>query len=329
MKKSIFPILLLMSLFSRSQTLQTDCVPTGHSSLLGYQESVGYVKNYHKNHEASLDNHTKAVYMSDTVILFLQDFFNHASNSKYFGFCVYLINYNDVSGNPHQRKSSQSFLHIVPVCERINGTKKDTVSAFNAFNIFYVKVKTDPKYKSLKKLNNTIICQGTGDSSIINWTYQRDIAMDEKRLHSSDFNYTRDYSSNLLFEGKHKTYRDNYRNGQGAEYNEKQTRRVYFNKLTIEKIFTFLSDGDNLKMFPVMGMYFGSYDKMVIKGQAHEKQTMIGFIPMRKMDSGFLEPDICSYVSFWNIRFGQGDTLAKKTENHGTLCPTQCPRGGD
>lgn len=323
MKPGIYFFFLLLWLGGKSQPLQTDCKPNGNSTRLGYQEVVTYTKNYHAIHISSLDNHTKALYINNNVILFLQRFFLHPDGKDYFGFCVYFLNYNNPK-NPHQRKNTQSFLLIAPV--KLNPAKNDTISDFTVLGKFYTKVKTEPEFKYQRKLNNAIICQGTCDSSLIKWTYNRPMAQDETRLHSAHLNEA-DFDSRLIFETNHKVGRKDYKDGQGAELNEKQTLRVYFDKLTINKLYTFLMDG-NLTTFPGVGIYFGSYNSMAIKDQADPNQTMLGFAPMRKMISGYLEPDICTYVEYWNTKYHQNDKLALLAENHGTLCPNACPPGG-
>jgi hypothetical protein len=85
--------------------------------------------------------------------------------------------------------------------------------------------------------------------------------------------------------------------------------------------------------FPMIGIYFASYHDMRghERGQKNPDQTTVGFVPMRKLPSGYYEPDICDYVEYWRTHglaanFAENHP-AKFTENHGELCPDDCPTG--
>ena len=333
MKKGLLILGTVFFLNTKSQELKTNCEAPSGSTVLGYQEVVKYVNNYHRNHDRSLENHTKALYINDTAILFLDRFFSDASNDKYFGFCVYFISYNYNVNGKHQHKIDQTFLYLTPVYYRDPTNKKDTVADYAAFDKFYEKVKGDETFKKMHKLNNSIPCYGTCDSSINKWIWG-DYApqINFTRLHNMFINDKGNSEVFLLTKNRssHGTRRKNYENGQGAELNKSQTQRAYFNKSTILKLAEFIKSDDNRIKFPMMGVYLASYN-MIKEGtqQKNPYQTTAIFIPMRKMDDNNLEPDICTYVTFYKQRIEAKDKIFMLSENHGTLCPTQCPSGGN
>lgn len=298
------------------------------------------VKNYHTNNYDKLETHTKAFYISNTAILFLERFFDDPKYKRdYFAFCMYFINYNGTI-NPHQRRKSQSFLYLTPVHDDPNTAKKDSLSNYKVLKDFHRTIQASYDKRAL---NNTVPCYGTCDSSInayLPWG-ENDTPIPYTRLRA-DINDPENSEVFMLTSGQssHIVRKANYVNGQGSELSKKQTRRVYFKKEVICRLASFIRKDNNVRDFPMIGIYFGSYNDFIVGGQSHPNQTIVSFVPMRRMSNGYLEPDICSYIDYYNDRVAAGDecfirynankTLNKKfSENHGTLCPTQCPTGGD
>src|SRR5512139_996093 len=160
MKKLIFLGLLIVSLNAKSQVIDIECTSPEMSTLLGYQDLVKVVKNYHNNTYGSLEDHTKALYIDDTAILFLESFFLSGSNSKYNSVCFYFIDYNSKLST-HQRKNHQAFLYLAPVFDDPATTKIDSISDFKALNQYYLSLPSTHPLKKKNKLNNTIPCFGT------------------------------------------------------------------------------------------------------------------------------------------------------------------------
>lgn len=327
MKKRISLLTFLLPFFfsARAQGIDTLCKAPPRSTLIGYQDVVRFTSNYHNNHYGSLENHTKALYINDTAILFLDRFFNHGSYTKYFGFCLYLVNYN-VKKNPHQRESDQTYIYLTPVHDAI-----DSLSDFEVLDDFYQTVKHEPLFRKMNKLDNAIPCYGTCDSSINKWVWKfRPQGIKSDRLKSDVLNEPSRNDIFLLSKDRtdHETNRENYVTDQGRELYDLQTQRIYFDKLTIQRLAGFIKSGNATK-YPMIGLYFISYNDLKQPSQGHPNQTTVALIPMRKMSNGALEPDPCAYVSYFNQRKNQKDKLFMVAENHGTLCPTQCPNGGN
>lgn len=334
MKKLTVYGLLLVS-FSASAQIRTNCESPEMSTILGYQDLVKFVTNYHNNTYGSSEEHTKALYINDSAILFLESFFLDPLNSKYYGFCLYFIDYNIKLGT-HQRKNRQNFLYLAPIYNN-TATGKDSTSDFGALNTYYTRVSS--MYKK-NKLNNSIPCFGTCDSSINEWTNNNPTVINYTRLHERNVNPANTNEVFLLSPNRsyHLTRRDNYEKRQGLECFGRQTKRVYFHKDVILRLAQFIHDGNNINDFPMIGVYFGSYNDWIIRSQGHPNQTTVNFVTMRKMHHGNLEPDVCSYIEFYERQRSKNKLLFMKdrdnirsftAENHGTLCPTQCPTGGN
>ena len=326
MKKELLILGMVFFLNTKSQELRTDCKAPSGSTVLGYQDVVKYVTNYHYNQYGSLENHTKVMYISDTALLFLDQFFNARGYEDYFCFCLYLITYNSKMSS-HQKKDDQTYLYLAPVYAGI-----DSLSDFEVLNDYYKTVKNDPRFKKKYKMDNAVSCYGTCDSSINKWVWKNATPLiGYNRLRESVMS-ERARGDMLLLANDRITQldnRENYIDRQGSELYGLQTQRIYFDKHTILKLASFIKDGNNLINYPMIGIYFMSYNEFSGTAQAHPNQTTVAFIPMRKMNNGTLEPDVCTYIEYYNQQVKNKDKIFMFAENHGTLCPTQCPSGGD
>ena len=327
---------MMVALSAKAQ-IETDCESPEGSTLLGYQDLVKVVKNYHNNNVGSQEDHTKALYLHDSAILFLESFFLNAANAKYYAVCFYFLDYN-LRVSTHQRRNHQSLLYLVPIFDDAT-TGKDSVSDFRAFSRYQSTVSSTFKRN---KLNNSVQCFGTCDSSINKWIGNDAIPpkISYLRLHSAHQNVSGSSEFFLLTPNRdfHLGRRTNYVKGQGREHFNNQTKRVYFHKNVILRLAQFIHDGSNLTDFPMIGVYFSSYNDWVVDSQAHPNQTVVNLVTMKKMDSGHLEPDVCEYISFYEDQRKKNNQLFMKqadkknaflAENHGELCPKICPTGGD
>jgi hypothetical protein len=315
MRKLLLLNILSIALASQAQELRTECNISDNSTILGFKDAKEYIKNYDDLHTNSRETHTKAYYVNNSTMLFLDSFFK--AKKEYFGFNLYFVTYPKSSAK-YQMRQSQALLYIAPVCL---DPLKDTVTDFSALKKFYKDVTAQFEEN---KLNKGITCYGSCDSSLMSWLrlpVENRLNEIPGDLSGSDFF--------LLTKNRsiHKDKRDRFAQGHGMELNEQQTRWVYFDKRTVGRLAGFINQASNKSLFPMIGIYFGSYNKQVPgTKQQNYKQTMVGFIPMRKMVSGYYEPDICSYVEYWNSQM----TFKKKdkdmlTDNHGQLCPKACP----
>jgi len=341
MKKLIVLGLFVIFLNAKSQvidTIDTKCESPEMSTLLGYQDLVRVVTNYHNNTYGSSEDHTKALYINDTSILFLENFFLNGANSKFYGICFYFIDYNS-KPSAHQRRDHQSFLYLTPIYDDPT-SGRDSISDFKAFNQYYKTVSTNPMFIKKNKLNNSIPCYGTCDSSMNDWIWSQPPTIPYKRLHANHINGAATTDVFLLSPNRnyHLARRANYESGQGRECFNSQTKRVYFHKNVILRLAQFIRDGNNVKNFPMIGIYFGSYNYLLLPSQSHPNQTTVNLVTMRKMDNGYLEPDVCSYIAFYEKQRQLDNAIFKTSkdkksvrlaENHGTLCPTQCPTNGN
>ena len=338
MKKLIVFGLFVVFLDAKSQTdtIVRTCESPEGSTLLGYQDLVRVVKYYHNNNVGSQEDHTKALYIHDSVILFLESFFLYSANAKYHSVCFYFLDHNS-RVSTHQRRNHQSLLYLVPVFDDATTGQKNK-SEFSAFDRYRTNVASG---FTKNRLNNSVQCFGTCDSSINTWIGNNPTPIiPYQRLHNAHQNVSGASEVFLLSPNRdhHLGKRTRYVNGQGREHFNNQTKRVYFHKNVILRLAQFIRDGSNLTDFPMIGIYFGSYNDWVVGSQAHPNQTTVNLVTMKKMDSGHLEPDVCSYIDFYNYQRSQNNLLFMKqtdaklkflAENHGELCPKICPPGGD
>lgn len=331
MKRIAFIIFLFSSVLSKAQ-IATNCTSPSNSNLLGFEELKGYVFNYHATHINSVDNHTKAIYMNDTAVLFLESFFQNSTNKKYFGLCMYFVDYFNID-HPNQRTRGQARLYLVPVYDNPALSKEDTTSDFKALNAYYSTVSGTSLFKQRKKIDNTFICYNNCDSSVLTWSnITPQPTTDYVRLNKSQHSVSENKKERFMLT-KNRSANDGVRSyfetGQGrTELNSKQTKRVYFSRETILRLATFLKSGNNLIDFPMVGIYFLSYNTLY-QHQEHPNQTTLAFVPLRKIYDGYLEPDPCSYVTFYNKMVEDKSALFIKSENHGELCPKNCPPEGN
>lgn len=323
MKKFFLVACILASIKSMGQDeIETNCFVEGeNSNLLNYVQTQLIAVNYHLLHNASKEKHTKAYYINSRTILFLRNFFK--SRTQYFGFNIYLVSYRSRVAR-HQSRTTQSLLYLVPVYDNAASTAKDTTADYAALNAYFDS--GGGSGFSRDSVNKGISCFGMCDSSIMAWTYHT-FNGDVRRLNElPGAAGNRDIFLLTSARGIHDGNRANYR----ADHNElsgKQTKWVFFKKETIDRLAEFIEVTGHLDRFPLVGIYFGTYNKLQRPKQADRSQTVIGFIPMRFMANRSYEPDICSYILFQN----QQKTKDNKgfTENHGELCPDDCPRGGN
>lgn len=316
MKKILFVISLVMTMtISAQDEIITTCTVNGDNRyLLNYTETQLIALNYSLVHNGNPDKHTKAYYINSKTILFLDSFFR-SKKPKYFGFNIYLLTYRR-QVSVHQSHNRQQFLYLVPVHDR-----RDTTADYSALDQFSTLLGST--YFSRDSINKGIPCYGMCDSSLMAWTY----SSSDERLNEKPGAVT-DADVFLLSKDKadHEKHREHYRKDHD-ELDRNQTQWVFFKDSTILRLAEFIKYRDNLSRFPLVGIYFGSYNRIAEKKQAHKDQTVLGFIPMRLMANKHYEPDICSYIEFQNSQKTRNPKVAF-TENHGTLCPTQCPPGG-
>ncbi len=324
MKKQLLICLLIgMSacLNTVAQEIEIDCNGLANTgfSLLSYNDIKLYAKNYKDVHGSGNVEQTKAYYINSKVILFLDSFFKR--NTDFFGFNVYMVTY-PVYAARFQKSRRQALLYIAPV-----KNIRDSIADYSVLSIFFDSLGNQAMF-SRDSLNKGIACLGSCDSSIMSWVRYNG---SNTRLNIKPGG-SQGQDIFLLSDNQetHRLNRARYFGGHGQQLSQKQTRGMFFKKETIMRMAQFINSPNNLYKFPMIGIYFMSYDYRNNNRPANKDQTTLGFVPMRLTNSGFYEPDICAYVNYWKAMPGiTGLELKKvKTENHGELCPDDCPRNG-
>jgi len=319
MKKIICLIIILYAVEAFNQELKTDCAAADPSlGLVNYTQLQLYSLNYSTLHSSNKSKHTRAYYINSRTFEFL-DFFA-ASNPQYFGFNIYFISYRKKKTARSQAESSQSLLYVVPVYDS-PAAGKDTTADYIALEQFF---RTSGGAFSKDSLNHGIACDGECDSSINAWTYNSSA----KRLDGQPGGST-ESDIFLLTTGKeiHATNRENFKEDHlDIELGGKQTTWVYFKAEKIKLIADFVK---GKKDYPMVGIYFGSYNAKRIPKQAHKDQTTLTLVPMRQMSHGYYEPDVCAFVTFINEKLKNGTLKFRTGINHSELCPDDCPTGGN
>ena len=300
--------------------LVTACTST-RPNIINYIDMKKYVLNYHDLYKANTtkhEEHTKAYYINSKTILFLEEFFK---KSSYVGLNIYLLTYDERRAKGQSRKK-QNLPYLAPV-QKVNfGSFTDTVADFGILKLYFDRL-TSSTY-SYDSLNKGIACKGNCDDSLLNWT--------EMRTTRTFTNKPGDRNSSdaFLFPDEiagHKSKREKYKDRtiDEGEANGNQTKWVFLDTNTIFRLAYFIRQPGYIDRFPLIGIYYGSYNVPPPPERAHKDQTVFILVPLRKRDNNNFIPDPCSYVIFYNVKANN----EKFAENHGTLCPTKCPGGGE
>jgi hypothetical protein len=326
--KKLYLLLILSSALTSidliAQPICTRCTGFQNTdfTLLSYNDSKAVITNYINNHGALWETHTRAYYLNSKTILFLDSFFSKSESDgdKYEGFNVHFVVYDKLV-NPGQKDKGQSFVFVAPVKK-----KEDKISDYEALKDFHKKIKDQSLYPK-DSINRGLMCPGYCDSSIMSWGDHIPYFRLNTRPGKSSSSDRVLFSRKDMQEENMKRYKEIH----GGEYSGDQTLSVYFGSETIKRLAIFLKYNNNVNDFPLTGIYFGSYDKMLseIPSQMHPRQTVLGFIPLRLIGE-FYEPDPCSYIKHIKnnplLYKAMLDKVNKRkfTENHGELCPQKC-----
>lgn len=293
------------------------------------QDFQTYVSNYRKKFYGKWETHTRAMYLNTGSFLFLNAFFKAYPDYK--GVNIHFSIYGKpvVDG---QYDKDQFILYFTPTkCLMTSPSDYDILAKFQ---------KDNELSFPLDKINTSTICPGLCDETTKNFgtpipVYGRleNVGAGSEGIFVFD--------KSLL-----KAYKERYKKKTSflGIRNRKHTRSVYVSKEKIGRIACFI-EGNDQKLFPAIGIYLASYNEMISEtDQAHKKQITVGFVPMKRVEGKYLEPDPKSYNDYvlqhclqtQQLKFSERKGISEKkgkeeakSENHGELCPKICPPDGE
>jgi len=320
----LFVFLIKASLFYGQDT----CAFDNNEIHLWSSDTVKKFINYYSGHHGngnSRQRHTKAYYLNSKSILFLDSFAR--DHSEFHGFNVYFVVYPQKTSNS-QAHEDQALLSIAPATITIDQQgKKHPEPDYNALLVFFNSLQNNTFFdKDL--INKGTACPGNCDDSVLKWWKRSESfpRLTRSPQTSANTDSILFFDSNGLSDRK-----DRHLRIHGSELNHSQTRSIFFNRDIFLRLGHFLRSNNNLTTFPLVGFYYGSYNRKLTRDQENSNQTTLFIIPLE--DNGqYCEPAICKYIQFVRENYPISKRNLKQEnidkffdENHGSLCPNYCP----
>jgi hypothetical protein len=265
----------------------------------------------------------------------MDSFFAINVNQDYTGVTFYFVGYPDVYAEG-QADKFQSLIYAAPSKNVPGRDYRTRTTDHNAFNQFLKELNNQNYFFQKDIMNKGAVCPGLCDDTLKKWdTYSSSSYGDLSDLPGNDPKY-RDA---VLFSTRNTQLVDRIRHktNHEGEFGGNETNSVYHKKHTIRNLARFIKDNSEAN-YPLIGMYFASYNSkapVLTEGQIDFKQTTLIFVPLKyDLTSHTYSPDIEGYISFLKALEKEMDMKGKKdekekrkkdTENHGELCPKNCP----
>lgn len=315
-----FPVVLLMLSINTFGQYNTSCEGKPELYFYGYKDIEKLVQNNKANNDVLSVVNTYAYYIDSRALVFMDKALKEIKTDNvptYNGVNVHFVTYqNKYSPNEGNFQSRIAFT----IAKKDGATGKIKMF-YEAFRKFHGGLNVSEKnYYRYDEINKGAACYGNCDSVVTNWLNLRF----GSKLSKLPFQYNE--PTGLLFPTKPelKARSGRHHSKHGHESNNSQTMSIFMNAGKISNLSGFLTQNvQTLTDYPVVGVYYMSYNKIVAENQKDEKQTTVIFVPMR-MFNGHFVPDPCAYLDY-----REKNKASILSENHGELCPDGCPEEGN